>query len=272
MRSPHGIHPVTTVDSALMNAIPDQFFIHPLTLLPAAIVIVLTLRRVPTRQTLLLSLASAVAIALLFQSASINELGLVLLRGLELPSTHPLHTVFRGGGLLRMVQVCGIVLASTALSGLLSGTGTFDPWKNWLRRWPGQRGLFGGTVLTGLMTSAFGCTQTIAIMLTQAITRPLYTASALSPEQHAVDLENSAVVLAPLIPWNIAGLVPATILLTDPGFIPYAFYLYLLPLLNWLWRKQSLLKPSVLASSARPFDPALVSSHASTQAHHPPEP
>ncbi|MEO0989079.1 MAG: hypothetical protein AAFY20_26580, partial [Cyanobacteria bacterium J06639_14] len=45
-----------------------------------------------------------------------------------------------------------------------------------------------------------------------------------------------AVVLAPLVPWNIAGLVPATVLLTDAGFVPYAVYLYLLPLLNWLFR------------------------------------
>jgi NhaC family Na+:H+ antiporter len=46
----------------------------------------------------------------------------------------------------------------------------------------------------------------------------------------AVDLENTAVVLSPLIPWNIAGLVPATLLMTDAGFIPYAVYLYLIPL------------------------------------------
>lgn len=50
----------------------------------------------------------------------------------------------------------------------------------------------------------------------------------------ANDIENTAVVLSPLIPWNIAGLVPATILMTDSGFIPYAVYLYLLPLFNWI--------------------------------------
>jgi NhaC family Na+:H+ antiporter len=50
-----------------------------------------------------------------------------------------------------------------------------------------------------------------------------------------VDIENSAVVIAPLIPWNIAGLVPATVILADASFIPYAVYLYLLPLWHWLW-------------------------------------
>jgi len=34
--------------------------------------------------------------------------------------------------------------------------------------------------------------------------------------------------------WMAVGTVPATILMTDPGFIPFAFYLYLLPLINLL--------------------------------------
>ncbi|MGF1569301.1 MAG: hypothetical protein ACFCVD_14740 [Nodosilinea sp.] len=37
-------------------------------------------------------------------------------------------------------------------------------------------------------------------------------------------------VLAPLIPWNIAGLVPATLLAVNAEFVPYAVYLYVLPL------------------------------------------
>ena len=51
--------------------------------------------------------------------------------------------------------------------------------------------------------------------------------------QLALDLENTVVVLSPLIPWNIAGLVPANILMTDFGFIPYAFYLYMIPVFNF---------------------------------------
>jgi len=57
-----------------------------------------------------------------------------------------------------------------------------------------------------------------------------YEREKLDRSQLATDIENTAVVLSPLIPWNIAGLVP----MTDSGFIPYAVYLYLLPLCNSL--------------------------------------
>lgn len=49
--------------------------------------------------------------------------------------------------------------------------------------------------------------------------------------QLAIDLENTGVVLSALIPWNIAAFVPTmTMGVGSTGFIPYAFYLYLIPL------------------------------------------
>lgn len=46
-------------------------------------------------------------------------------------------------------------------------------------------------------------------------------------------------MISPLIPWNIAGLVPATVLNVNSDFIPYAFYLYLIPLFNLIQMKLS---------------------------------
>ncbi|HEY9888452.1 MAG TPA: Na+/H+ antiporter NhaC family protein, partial [Candidatus Obscuribacterales bacterium] len=234
-------HPLTGVDHPLLMTIPQTFAVSPLALLPAALLVVLTLARVPVRRTLWVSLAGAIAIALTQQRASPATVLHTLLWGLQLPPDNALGDIFRGGGLWAMGQVCAVVLVSTALAGLLAGLGTFDPVGQWLARWRGARGVFGVTIAASLLTSAFGCTQTIAILLTQQIVQPRYGAARLGPEQLAVDLENSAVVIAPLIPWNIAGLVPATVILADASFVPYAVYLYLLPLWNWLWRSQLLL-------------------------------
>ena len=50
-------------------------------------------------------------------------------------------------------------------------------------------------------------------------------------------MENSVIMIAALIPWNIAGAVPAAALLTGAGFIPYALYLYLVPLSYFFYQK-----------------------------------
>ncbi|NJN00027.1 MAG: hypothetical protein HC800_25385 [Phormidesmis sp. RL_2_1] len=60
--------------------------------------------------------------------------------------------------------------------------------------------------------------------------QPHYSGQKNSNEQLALALEDTAVVIAPLIPWNIAGLIPATILAVGPSFIPYTGYLLLLPM------------------------------------------
>lgn len=226
-------YPLTVVDNHLLDSIAATFVIDPVTLLPAVCLGVLTLLRLPVRLTLSISLGVAIAIALTLQGQTLSKVVTTLWLGLQLPASHELSPIFRGGGLLAMAQVCGVVLVSTALAGMLGGMGTFDPVGRWLARWPGQRGRFGGTAIASVLTSAFGCTQTIAILLTQQIVQPRYAAAHLASEQLAVDIENSAVVIAPLIPWNIASLVPATLILTGASFIPCAVYLYLLPLWHW---------------------------------------
>lgn len=48
-------------------------------------------------------------------------------------------------------------------------------------------------------------------------------------EKLALDIEDSAIVIAPLIPWSIAGAIPLSVLGAAPASLIFAFFLYLLP-------------------------------------------
>ena len=74
-------------------------------------------------------------------------------------------------------------------------------------------------------------------MLTHQLTQRIYEKKRLGNYRQALDLENSVIMIAALIPWNIAGAVPAAALATDADFIPYALYLYLVPLSNLFYQK-----------------------------------
>lgn len=118
-----------------------------------------------------------------------------------------------------------------------AGTRTLEFVEEYLDKARSRSDLFLGTTITSLLSAAFGCTQTVAIILTHQLVEEKYSREGLKSDRLALDLENTAVVLSPLIPWNIAGLVPATVLNVDSGFIPYAFYLYLIPLFNLMQMK-----------------------------------
>lgn len=227
-------HPLQSTNQGVADAIALAFRIDGLALLPALVVLIMAALRLDVRLTMVTSGAIALALSLGWQHYG----GLEVLRFVGLGYVYPdpgvLQAILVGGGLWSMGKVCAVVVVSTALARLLSGTQTFQWIDRWLNDYRHPQTLFFSTLLLSGITAAFGCTQTIAIVLTHQLAHPHYRAAAAEPDQLAMDLENTAVVVSPLVPWNIAGLVPATLLATDAGFIPFAVYLYLLPLWHGL--------------------------------------
>lgn len=53
-------------------------------------------------------------------------------------------------------------------------------------------------------------------------------------QKMAIDLENTVIVIAPLIPWSIAGAVPIASVGAPAACVLAAFYLWFLPLWQWI--------------------------------------
>ena len=225
-------YPLQAQESPLQTLIPEAFSMHPVTLTPAIAILLLIALRVPVKRTMLASLGLAIVLAVGFQGYELETLLRFLAFGFQLEGMPELSEIIQGGGLLDMGRVCLVVVVSTALAGLLTGTQTFRILERWLSTLPQGRPLFFGTTIISLLMAAYGCTQTIAILLTHQLVQGRYAEVGAANQQVAIDLENTAVVVSPIVPWNIAGLVPATILSVGFSFIPFALYLYLLPLAN----------------------------------------
>ncbi|NEQ28344.1 MAG: hypothetical protein F6K28_57075 [Microcoleus sp. SIO2G3] len=211
---------------------------------------------------MLVSIAVAAVIALTQQHYSLIELLKFAAVGFRLQTDSFLQEILIGGGLLSMLKVTIVVIISTAFVGIFAETQLLKRVEGWLDRARSKSDRFLGTCAIGTGAAAFGCTQTIAILLTQQLVESKYKENETEKSNLALDLENTVVVISPLIPWNIAGLVPATILSTDTSFIPFAFYLYLLPLLNLIalkftpdLRKLCSLRPKKKTSSSSSLPP-----------------
>ena len=72
------------------------------------------------------------------------------------------------------------------------------------------------------------CNQTLAIMLAHQLCGDIEKDN----EKMAYCLENTAVVMAPLVPWSIAATVPLSSIDAPSLCILTACYLYLVPLWN----------------------------------------
>lgn len=224
--------PATTPPQNITAQIAKSFTINPLVMAPAVVILGLAIVQVPVKISMLLSLVTAIVCSFIYQSYSLIENLKFLIWGFSLNPTNPLATIIKGGGLIPMMNVIIVVIISTALAGIFNETQILAPIKNWLLGIKNHSQLFLATIFLSIVSCAFGCTQTIGIVMTQQLVEENYVTQELGNYKLATDLANTVIVVSALIPWNIAGLVPAKILLVDANFIPYTPYLYLLPIVN----------------------------------------
>ncbi len=215
--------------SAMRTVFADAFVLHPAVLIPAAVIILFSLFRVNVEITMSVSILCGAAVTILFQGTAPGELLKIAVFGF-FPEQKALAALLSGGGILSMAKVFAIVCLSSCYAGIFSGTGFLDGVREVLCRISRRISPFGGILAASVLTGMISCNQTLAIMLTHQICGTVET----DPERMAVHLENTTVVIAPLIPWSIAGAIPLAAVGAPSLCILTACYLYLLPLWNLL--------------------------------------
>ena len=74
-------------------------------------------------------------------------------------------------------------------------------------------------------------------MMSQPLVAETYEKKGASRERLAIDMENSAIILAAVIPWNLACSIPHEMLGAGPGAVPYTVLMFMIPLCHALTGK-----------------------------------
>ena len=220
-----GTHGTGSMD--IRTLFESEFTLHWLCILPALAVLVISLFRVKVIITLSISIVLALALCITIQHQAIPELLRTMVYGYTAKSAD-VAAMINGGGLLSMLNVVGILLISSCYAGIFRGTGLLDGMKQVLSRFASRRGNYPAVLLTSVAASAVSCNQTLAAMLVSQLCGDLYD----NRSQLALDLEDSVIIVSPLIPWSIASAVPLATIGAPTASLCFACYLYLLP----LWR------------------------------------
>ena len=220
-----------TIDTGLTTLFMESFRIGFIPLLPALIMLILSLLHFSTRRTMAASILSAVIIAIFYEKISPAKLIPMLITGYEADSTE-LGIMLNGGGIVSMVNVAIIVAISSSYSGIFHETGMLDGMKGKLcgARIPARIIITAVSTLTAMIS----CNQTLATMLTHQLCTDLEK----DKRKMAIALENTVIVIAPLIPWSIAGSVPLSVIGAPMSSIAAACYLYLIPVCWMMGRKK----------------------------------
>ena len=227
-------YPITKTSDLLLEGIQYNFHISLWTLLPAISIILLSFLKIRVKISMSISIFISLIISLAIQKYSLLENLKFLIFGFRIQQSTPIAAALQGGGILSMMKVGVIVFISSAFSGIFEGTDLLGEIIDRLNKKKNRQKVFAQTILVSLASSIIGCTQVLAVMLTHILTKQSYKTNKLSKNEVAIDLENSAIMIAPMIPWNVAALVPLTTMGVSPKALLYSFYLLLVPLMYWI--------------------------------------
>ncbi len=211
-----------------INALFDsEFTVHWVVLLPALVILLLSAFKVNVRRTMSASILVAVPICLFLQRMAPATLLKTAVMGYSTAHTEA-AAILNGGGVTSMLNVTAMVCLSSSYAGIFQKTGILDEIKRHVMALSQRTTPFTATLCTATITAIIACNQTLTIMLTHQLCGDIYQ----DGSAMAIDLEDTAVVVAPLVPWSIASAVPLGSVGAPAWSILAACFLYLLP----LWR------------------------------------
>nr|WP_300025437.1 Na+/H+ antiporter NhaC family protein [Oscillibacter sp.] len=223
------LNPITSVDAAVLRALSENFSLHPIVLLPAVAMLALPLLKVPVKRAMAVSAAAAFLLAVFLQGLPARHAALAAIFG-YVPAQGALRAILSGGGLVSMLLSAAVVFLTSLYAGILEGIDALGPAKAWTERLAARLGLFPAMCIVSAVLVAVFCNQSVMVLMDEQLLADAYRRRGASQMELAMDIANSGVLLAGLIPWSIAITVPLRTLDVGLEAMPYCVLLYAIPI------------------------------------------
>jgi NhaC family Na+:H+ antiporter len=247
------VEPLPAFDlTAALDAIERVFDVGLLSLVPLLVVIVMAVRRVPPTITILSGALAGGLTAVILQPqvvldfvdepdlaqplAMLKGVWSAMATGFSLETGLPrLDALVTGGGMEGMLGTVWLILAALAFGGIMEHTGSLarliEPL---LRRARSARSLLVTTGLTAIGLNVVAADQYMAIVLTGRMYRRPFEKEGIAPQTLSRQVEDTATVTSPLVPWNSCGAyVAATLGIATFSYLPYCFFNLVNPVVSF---------------------------------------
>lgn len=232
LKSPGG-----SVDLALLDALKSHSRLNILALIPALMIILLSLFKLKTKTLLVTSSLASILIAYFVQNYSLREISYSLIFGLNQGGLgESLSRIVNGGGIKSMFFTTINVAISAMYYGIFQKTNFLEDIEEIIDRLQDKIGFYWTYVLVSLVFSILFGTQSIVVMLVAA----LYEDRVGDENLMMLDLENVAILLPALIPWNMAANLALTVYQVSYLAVLFNFFCMLVPITYYFYREKIL--------------------------------
>lgn len=215
-----------------IEALNGEFQLGLVTLIPAALIIVLLLLKVEAIVALGISAVAAGAVSVFWQGASLQSVIQIAYSGYTTGIENGiLQTILNRGGMSSMLQYVAIICFAVGMGGMLEKLGVLENILEMIMSHIRSDGtLILATLLVGYVVSLISCSQPMAHVLTGRLMAPLFRERKIAPEILSRCLEDAGTLAGPMIPWHgYCVYMSGTLGVAWAAFFPYLFLLYLTP-------------------------------------------
>ena len=268
-----GLNGVTSAGSQhdineFIKALDQSFAISPINLIPVLLLLCLAIKKTPAFLAIMGVSLLACVFTLLFQyEVLINFSGgssavdlikafwIVLYGGFEISTTNEsVNNLLSRGGMLSMVNMAWLVIASMMMAGVLERIGFIEALMNAMMKLVRST----GSLIASTMATCFGVNiltgdQYMSIVIPGQMWKSEYEKRNLQTVNLSRSLEDAGTLTSPLIPWNACGVYMAgTLTVATISYLPYCFFNLINPVIALIF---AFLNIKIL--KAKPLAPAI---------------
>ncbi|MCR2045184.1 Na+/H+ antiporter NhaC [Anaerosalibacter massiliensis] len=218
----------------ILNGLKENFFISPVTIIPAIVVVILAVKKVSGLAVMVIASLVGGVFAIVFQGYGLGEIlrfmndGFVSTTGIE-----QIDSLLSRGGLQSMMWTISLGFIALSFGGILEKTRVLEVL---LEKMSGLvnnvRGLITTHVLSSIAVNLFTASQFMAILLPSRMLLPAYKNLNILPQVNSRTSEDSATVTSPLVPWGLCGVFFTGALgVPTVEYMPYVFLAYITPII-----------------------------------------
>jgi Na+:H+ antiporter, NhaC family len=236
--------------AATQSVLAGEFHISLINFLPLALLVVLSIRRVPpflaiygsalfagvlacvTQSQLVATFAGADAMSL---AVGLKALYLALGTGFQSATgVDQVDTLFSGGGMSSMLTTIWLILGALSYAAVVESAGFLNRLiEPVVRRARSAGALVAAVVGTAVGLNIVAGDQYVAIVMPSRVYRTVFAERGLAPRTLSRTVEDSGTVTSPLVPWNSCGAYMSGVLgIATIAYFPYAFFNLLSPLIS----------------------------------------
>lgn len=209
----------------LLDGLQASFNMNPLVLLPPVIVFALVLLKKPSLPAFSAGIVSAVVIAMIFQGQSFSGVCSVMASGCTTDTGNDLvNNLIQRGGLSSMFSTVGIVLGAAVFAAPIRASGAAQILFAHVEKIAKTPARF--MVACYIIHPIFqlvAVTYYVTYPVMGSFTTPVFDKFGLSRLNLSRTFEDAGTIIAPLIPWGMAG----SYITSQLGVVPGDYFLYM---------------------------------------------